>query len=236
MLHRVRRQFRRAGLDVCRYPQGTPEERRSKLLRHFGVSVILDVGANEGQFATEVRALGYEGRIISFEPLSNAAQSLSQRALADPGWTVLQSAVGDEYGSATLYIAANSVSSSLLPILKRHVSAAPESRYVDSEEVPITTLTEATKLLLSSSDRVFLKVDAQGYQRHVLRGAEGIWDLIVGLQVEFSLTPLYEGEMLFHEGVPLLLEQGFSLMGVEPGFTDPGSGRTLQVDAILFRE
>lgn len=236
LIYCLRKGLRRLGVDVHRYPYGTSEDRGARLLRHHDISVVLDVGANKGQFASKLRAHGYDKRIISFEPLSAAAQILSERASQDPGWTAIRSAIGGTTGNVTLNVAENSVSSSILPILERHVSAAPDSRYIGHEDVPMITLAEAADRFLEPRDRVFLKVDTQGYEAQVLDSVGVTWDLIVGIQVELSLVPLYQGEMLFAEGLVSLADRGFSLMGVEPGFTDPESGRMLQVDAVLYRE
>ena len=228
--------LRRFGVDVTRYPGQQLEYRRICLLRHYGVTVVLDVGAARGEYGEELRSLGYKGRIVSFEPLTSSFNSLRDKAARDLDWIVVRAAVGDAPGTATLNVAQNRNSSSLLPMMPQHVDAAPSSLYVGTEEVPVVRLDTAAYSHLAEKDRAFIKIDVQGYTRQVLMGAEGLLARTVGIQVELSLAPLYEGELLFREGLEELARYGFTLMGVEPGFAHPVSGRTLQVDAVFFRE
>ena len=89
----------------------------------------LDVGANTGQFAQDLRASGYRGHIVSFEPLSDAHAALLVTASWDPLWDVAdRCAVGAGDRWAEINIAGNSYSSSLLPMLDLHREAAPNRR------------------------------------------------------------------------------------------------------------
>ena len=64
------------GLEILKYP--TPElDRRIKLLKNYNIDVIIDVGANIGQYGAELRNIGYEGKIISFEPPPNHIQEIN---------------------------------------------------------------------------------------------------------------------------------------------------------------
>jgi hypothetical protein len=85
------------------------------------------------------------------------------------------------------------------------------------------------------TERVFLKLDVQGFEMHVLRGAEDHLDRVAGVQAELALTPLYEGDAPWREVIDHLEQRGFELAGLEPGFEDPNTGRMLQADAILIR-
>ena len=102
-----------------------------KTLELFETDLVLDVGANRGQFAVELRSIGYRGKIVSFEPLSAEYESLINKASVDPLWQVSpRCAIGDRDGSIKINIAANSGSSSVLPMLELHATAAPESIYI----------------------------------------------------------------------------------------------------------
>ena len=124
----VRTQLRKHGFDVVRY-------RLNKLLDHYQVDVILDVGANAGQFAKELRATGYVGRIVSFEPLSSAYAMLKTAADADQNWLAVNIGIGSEDTEAEINISGNSYSSSFLEMLPSHEASAPESGYVGSERI-----------------------------------------------------------------------------------------------------
>ena len=109
--------------------------------RSFATDVILDVGANTGQFAKGLRTNGYHGHIISFEPLSEAHSMLASAAASDPLWDVVERcAVGASATWTAINIAGNSYSSSLLPMLDLHREAAPESAYQGTEPCHVITL------------------------------------------------------------------------------------------------
>lgn len=207
-----------------------------ELLRHFGIDLVFDVGANTGQYALELIEAGYEGRIVSFEPLSTAHPQLLAASQGHDGWTVEdRGALGAEAGTATLHVAGNLQSSSLLGMLDTHVDAAPASRYVDAETVTVRTLDEAGAPHAAAARAPFLKLDVQGFEDRVLAGATTLLPRIRGIQVEMSLVPLYEGEPAFEWWLARLRSLGFDLWRIWPGFSDPRTGRTLQVDGMFFR-
>lgn len=205
-------------------------------MRKFDIDLILDVGANKGQFATEIRLCGYAGRIVSFEPLSKAHGELLQSSVGDPMWDAYpRCALGDNNGEVEINIAGNSESSSILPMLESHRSAAPESVYQGKEIVPIKTLDTVAGPYLKDARSVFLKIDTQGFEWHVLDGARDTLPHIKGISVELSLVPLYEGQHLWREVIDRLEAAGFTLWAFKPVFSDQTSGRTLQVDGIFYR-
>jgi FkbM family methyltransferase len=208
----------------------------AELLQQFDVDLVLDIGANRGQYAREIRRAGYEGHIISFEPLSDAHAALVMASRDDPRWSVGERcALGDHRGSATLHIAGNSESSSLLPMLDAHKAAAPASRYIGTETVPLRRLDEVAAEAVSGVSRPFVKLDVQGVENLVLQGSAGIMPSVVGLQVELDLLRLYDGAGLIEEMVPYLRQQGFGLFHLRQAFTDRRTGQILQVDGVFFR-
>lgn len=232
---RLRRLGRHFGFDVARYP--TAEHfgpRMSLLLNAFDIAVVLDVGANRGQYGTLLRDAGYRKRIVSFEPLSEAFSQLERKARGDEQWECIRVALGDSDGSATINVAKNGVSSSFLPMLERHARAAPESRYVSTEQVEVRQL-DSLFHDLARGGRVFLKIDTQGFERRVLAGAGLSLSAIEGLQLEVSLLPLYEGEMLLEEALSKVSELGYRLVAVQPGFTNQATGEMLQMDLVCFK-
>jgi FkbM family methyltransferase len=233
----VRKLFHRAGYDFHRLiPEMNATFQVSQGLLRFGVDLVLDVGANAGQFGRELRSMGYRGRIVSFEPLSGAHQRLRDSAKSDPAWTVMdRCAVGDRDGDVTINIAGNSVSSSLLPMTDAHLSAARSSAYVGQEQVRLVRLDSVASAHLASARAPFLKIDTQGYEWAVLDGADSLLPRLTGVLCELSLVPLYEGQHLWLDVIHRLGTAGFRTWAVQPGFTDHRDGRTLQLDALFFR-
>jgi FkbM family methyltransferase len=197
---------------------------------------VLDVGANTGQFAYQTRKeVGYTGRMVSFEPLKSAYQALGQAARKDSLWEVFSYGLGDENTAKEINIAGNSVSSSLLAMLPAHVNAEPESLYVGTETIEIRTLDSVFESLYQGESGVFLKIDTQGYERRVLAGAADSLARINTIQLEMSLVSLYEEDLLFIEMYELLSEMGYTMVSMEPGFSNPRTGQLLQVDGVFHR-
>lgn len=236
--HEVRHLVQRFGIDVVHYPLHAPMARTVKLLEYHGVDCVVDVGANDGGFATGIRGLGYTGRIISFEPLQEPFEVLRRKAGSDDNWDALQFAVGDVNREVNINVSGNAgLSSSVLPMLEAHTEAAPSSRYVGTETVTEERLDKLlTELGVGPDSRTFLKIDVQGYERAVLDGASGLFDggAVMGLQLEVSLVPLYDGAMTYREVLDRAENLGMTLMGLDPVFSDPKSGQLLQADAVFF--
>lgn len=236
---RVQNGLRRLGYELHPYdPEPAPADedmRRARLLASERIDLLLDVGANEGQYAVRMRRAGFGGRIASFEPLSAAFAVLERRTAQDPRWEARRLALSDADGHAQIHVAGNSTSSSLLDMDERHVRSAPESAYVGTEHVQTARLDSLWDELVQDGDRVFLKLDVQGFEMHVLRGAARTLGELRGVQAELALTRLYEGDSPWRKVVDHLAAQGFELAGVEPGFGDPESGRMLQFDGVFLR-
>jgi FkbM family methyltransferase len=214
--------------------------RRRLLFSLLKIDLVIDVGANTGQFAQHCRAAGYRGEIISFEPATTAHARLLTAAAADPLWTVAERvALGEVDGEVELNIAGNSLSSSLLPMLDSHLAAAPASRYLHKEKVPLRRLDSLLPSLVPHAivptRRIFLKLDVQGYESQVLTGATQTIDHTLALQLEMSLLPLYEGQTLMPQMIAELATKGFELWDLEPNFRDPTTGRLLEMDGVFTR-
>jgi FkbM family methyltransferase len=232
----VRKLLKKMGRDLVAYDYVThPVPRRMHLLRAHSVSLILDVGANVGHFGQELRHLGYSGRIVSFEPLKAAYAQLRRAAEGDALWTTHNCGIGGHDGTAEINVAGNMQSSSLLAMLPRHLSSAPESFYRGREEITVRRLDSIFSEIEAENEVVYLKSDTQGYEAEVLKGGAETLRRAVGVQLELSLLPLYEGETLLADMIHEMSAKGFQLMSLEPVFADPVTGQLLQVDGIFFR-
>jgi FkbM family methyltransferase len=230
----IRTILHRAGWSVRRYSWTTDGfARRVKMLRAIGAETVIDVGANRGYYAQELRRAGYTGRIISIEPLKDAFAQLAKNARGDARWEVLNSAVGDRNYEAVIHVAANSESSSILPMATAHERSLPDSRPTSSYAVNCSTLDDLVGGMLSARERVFLKIDTQGYEDRVLKGATGVIRQTVLIESELTLVTLYHGQLLFKEMLDLLDGLGFRPVLLEPGFSDPESGHCLQLEGLF---
>jgi len=232
----VKKTMRRAGYLVSAYEFiNDPEAVRMKFLEQLGVDLVLDVGANDGQYGSRLRGLGYGGRIVSFEPLRGVHARLKERSSGDPLWETLNCALGDQEGSAEINVSQNTWSSSLLDMLPEHVAAAPDSVYQGTETIAVQTLDSVLPRYHRPGERLFLKIDTQGFGMKVLSGAEKSLDQVLGIHIEMSLVPLYRGEPLLGEIVTFLQWKGYSLVHIEPEYVNPVTGQQLQVNGLFLR-
>ncbi len=237
LAHRLRRLLRRSGYDIRRYhPAFHPLARREASLTTYDIDVVIDIGANIGQFAEQLRnELDFRGRIVSCEPTAAVYAKLEQRAAKDNKWDTLNCAVGDTAGRLEMNVSGNTLSSSLLPMRDSHRELAPESEYVRTEVVEVRTIDDMIDEIAAPEENIYLKIDTQGFEGRVLRGAEKSLDRIDTIQLEMPLTPLYDGEMTFEKMYRLLLSNEYRMVSVDPDFSDPSSGRMLQVDGTFHR-
>ncbi len=227
------------GFEISRYPPRKKLNKRDehflKLLKKYEIDLVLDVGAAEGAYANWLFDIGYVNTVLAFEPLPEQYIRLENLSRTNPRLKLAdRCALGDVEKSIKVNISGNLGSSSILTMLDAHRKAAPLSVTVSELTVPQCRLDSFAKQIEGLGDHVFLKIDVQGYEKLVLEGAERILPGILGIQVEMSLVPLYEGQVLFEELYFYLKSMGFELFYVRPGFADL-SGRLLQLDGIFFR-
>jgi FkbM family methyltransferase len=228
----------RLGFEVQRFvPACSQAAQLKSMLAWHRVNLILDVGANVGQFGRELREhIGYTGRIVSFEPMRAAYEVLSTAAAGDRSWEIApRTAVGAASGTVAINVAGNSASSSVLPMLESHASAAPESLFVGTEMVPLEPLDSVAARYFRQDSVGFLKIDTQGYESEVLDGATQTLSRVVGVQLELSVIALYAGQKLMPELMERIGAMGFELWAMSPALVQARSGRMLQMDATFFR-
>ncbi|MEJ7683600.1 MAG: FkbM family methyltransferase [Segetibacter sp.] len=135
------------------------------ILKNYGINHIFDVGANKGQFAQQVRASGYNGKIVSFEPIRSVFEILKQNADKDPLWTALNYGCGDYDGEAIINVSEHSVFSSMLeqlPLLKGNYK---KPNYVRKEEIKVCKIDSIFNKYYKEDEKVLLKIDTQGFEK-----------------------------------------------------------------------
>jgi FkbM family methyltransferase len=224
--------LRRLGIEAIRYaPRNFLELRRPLLLAEERIDVVLDVGAGDGAWAQGLRGRGYAGRIVSFEPLPESFAVLDVRR--DPLWEAHPVALGAEAGRREFQVSANRVSSSLLPMADRHLRSAPESAVTGSIDVEVARLDDLGAV--RPGERAYLKIDVQGTELDVLRGAAGTLAAVRLLEAELSTVTLYDGQALIGEVIQHVHGLGFDPIGLERAFRDRETGDVLQVNGLFRR-
>lgn len=231
MMEQGQKLFRGAGLNITRY-----RDVRRNLFADYSISLVLDVGANIGQYAASLREGGYGGKIVSFEPLSEAYAELQKTAEKDARWECRNVALGSTDGAAEIHVMSSNASSSLLPLGANHQQAWPDLHAVRNETISIQRLDTLAPDLLNAETPAYLKMDVQGYERSVLEGGQHSLKYISAIECELSLAPLYDGQPLFLEMLNYLDALGFECVSIERGYCDNTTNRTLQVDGYFVRK
>jgi FkbM family methyltransferase len=226
----------RLGLDVRRFhPASAPSARRARLLATKDIDLVIDGGASFGQYGRLLRASGYQGSIVSFEPLPQPFAVLSRHASHDPDWRCYNLALGDTSGVARMNVARNTLSSSILAATELHQVNAPSADTVGAEEVEVASLDDVADGFLDASTTAFLKLDLQGYELAALRGAETTLSQVRAVEAELSLAELYRGQPLLLDVCEHLRQRGFGCVGLDPVMVDRTTGYLLQVDGLFVR-
>lgn len=200
------------------------------------VDLVLDVGANEGQFAQKIRSF-YSGKILSFEPVQSAFSILKKAASSDPDWHVYNCALGSHECSQLIYISNDTVFSSLLKSNNYSKKFGKDSLVERSEAVSVRRVDKLLEEIAPEvqGNRIFLKMDTQGYDTAVFEGLGTAIERIVLLQSEVSLIPLYDGMSHWIEVISTYERKGFGVVGMFPVNRDPGS-RVIEYDCLLRRK
>ena len=237
MMPPLRRLARRFGYDLLPLKKARDDhDRLVQILDHLNIDMVVDVGANAGQYASLLRDHGYKRHILSIEPIPYLNTELQGRSAGDKNWSVMEPmAIGDVAGMASLSISKESDMSSLLPQSEFLKNISPSSAIDEHIDVNICRLDELEPLCSASSSRMFVKLDIQGHEPAAIEGAEGLKDQIIGFQIEMALVPVYQGERDYRWMIEQMAELGYDLHLVLPGFFERKLARQLQFDGIFVR-
>lgn len=194
--------------------------------------VLVDVGANNGDYLSSALRLVSPQMVIAFEPLSSC-HKLLEAALASAKKPILvKAAASDKPGKGEINVTGDSKMSSVL---------APDSRLATAYKPGDLAVQRQTAVRLARIDDIvpakcrigMLKIDVQGYEISVLRGAEDTLRRTDAVQIEINYVSHYQGACSFNEIHDFLTSRSFQLHAV----SDPyyGDGRPLWADAIYAR-
>ncbi len=207
-----------------------------RLLASQEVDVVLDVGANRGQYRRFLReVVEYAGTVLSFEPVPRLNADLAGQAAGDPDWHVFPFALGDEATTNEMNVMrADDLSSFLDPDHSHTERFRDSNTKVDTETVEIRRLRDVFPELREKFGcrRPYLKMDTQGFDLKVIAGAGDALGEMIGLQTEASVLPLYEGMPRYDVTIERLESEGFELSGVWPITTDE-TLRLIEFDCVM---
>ncbi|WP_405775494.1 FkbM family methyltransferase [Streptomyces sp. NBC_01390] len=212
----------------------TSQERRRVLLRD--IDMVIDGGANGGQYAKWIRQCGFRGEIISFEPASETFAVLSEAAQSDDAWHCHNVALGPEDGQVLLNLTRTSLGSSLFRRTELHSRMWPDDVEAGAELVPLRSLRSLWDELGCENRRVYLKLDVEGAELSVLKGAGPLLDRVALLELELPLVDMHHDVPTFGDMLNFLTARGFSMVALEQNHSgDDETGQMLMIDGIFRR-
>lgn len=201
---------------VKRRKHPTSSSHMINLIDHLGIDVVLDVGANNGQFGLELRGEGYKGEIHSFEPVHKTFENLCQTCLNDEKWFAHKIALGRTLGKETVHIAESSDLSSFLVPNDFGKEKYEQINTSQTEQVDVSTVDHylATEIANVKERNILLKMDTQGYDLEVFAGALNSLDYIDCILSEISLIPIYSEMPHYLQSLKMYEEHGFVVTGM----------------------
>jgi FkbM family methyltransferase len=204
----------------------------------FGVQVVVDVGAHEGGYAREVRSAGFDGRIVSIEPDPQSLIALDDAASRDPRWDVIPAAAGDRTQHVTLRRYGMSTLNSLHDLQGAQGLTGFDEPPTATAEVSAGRLDDllgGTKVGDGSAN-VLLKIDVQGHELEVLRGAPRTLDRAVLVEIEIPFTPIYASQATARAILDVVDDLGFVPCGVAPLYVDSRTAVMAAADFLFRRD
>jgi len=208
-----------------------------KLFLHYGIDVVIDVGANNGQYRNFLRErVQFAGIVHSFEPLPALAARMTEQARSDPHWHVHNCGLGSENQVLPLNIMARDTFSSF-----REPNASAPSQFQSSTAitstvmVPVHRLDEIAPSMAGVPDgRIYLKTDTQGFDLDVLNGATSLFPRVMGLQFELALQRIYLGVPHYLDMLRITNDLGYDISGLFPVSSDDDL-RAVELDCVMVR-
>jgi FkbM family methyltransferase len=224
------------GIHLSGWPGDFANDLRAMLARHR-ITCVIDVGARHGDYGTQLRALGYRGRIVSFEPVPENVALLRARAAGDAEWRVEAMALGREDGELPINVTAGSdLHSFRAPSARGREQFGGAMTVARQERVPVRRLADVLDGCTAglTAPRVFLKTDTQGFDFEVLAGAGGRLAEIPALQTEIAAQALYEGVDDLPVALGKLAALGYGVVSLSPVVRD-SERRVVEFDCLSER-
>jgi FkbM family methyltransferase len=207
------------------------------VLSRLSINCVFDVGANRGQFGTLLRRTGYKGLILSFEPVRVNFDALEKVAAESKNRRVFPYALGAAECSKRINVTDETVFSSFLTPSEDSQPRFPGNRVARTEEVEVRRMDSVFDDLIEEipSPRVYVKLDTQGFDTEVLRGAESVLDRVLALQTEISFQPIYNDMCGFASSITEFQARGFEVVDFTPVVRGADQFSATEMDCVMVR-
>jgi FkbM family methyltransferase len=200
-----------------------------ELLRPQKPLVIFDIGANVGTWTLLAKALYPAAQVHAFEPLQIHIEKFRQLTSKLTGVSLHEVGLGSHPARATMKVTSFSDASSLLPL-----SVAGKEQWHLQQVAEIPVQIERLDDWVSSRGLPgpdVIKLDVQGFELEVLRGAEQCLIQARWVLLEASFKDFYEGQCRFDQLVTFLASAGFQVLALGQG---TALGEPLVQSDVLF--
>lgn len=229
----------RLGFDITltRNKQWDIESHLRNVFAKYEIDCVIDVGANEGQYGSMLRRLGFTGHIVSFEPIKAVHDRLALATRGDSKWTSFNLALGDRAEKKTLNVYEGSVFTSFLTANAYSKDVWPSRGASSPQDVMVARLDEVFPEIVrrTNASRYCLKLDTQGYDLAVFRGAKGVLDRVRVLQAEIPMIQLYEGLPEPCSVIEEYTKEGFQISGLFP-ISREESLAVIEFDCVMIKK
>lgn len=192
---------------------------RSPFIKSLNASCIFDVGANSGEFALLARAAFPTARLVCFEPHPEAFASLNNTMRKDKHFQSFQIALGENDERGLMHLDPFSPNSSFFRRSSKSIPQQLQIQKLDSYVAMITI-----------EDRTILKLDVEGYELAILKGAEKFITQTDYIYIECRTTdPI---GCTFSEIYAFLFQRGWEYQGAYDSVYTK-TGKLLYFDALF---
>jgi FkbM family methyltransferase len=180
--------------------------------------------------------VGYRGRIVSFEPVAELALALKERAGKESNWDLCRFALGSRDETRTINVTKrNQFSSFLQPDFSRIDDYRELNQIERQETVLVHTLDSVMDEIgcRAQDEHIYLKIDTQGFDLEVVKGAKHTLRRVLAMQTEMSVLKIYDGMPDFLTAIQVLSEKGFDITAIFPVARDRML-RIVEFDCVMI--